>query len=90
MAGYALKMESILERKQTIISFLLVAGIAGLPLSAPVIPECIKIMMAPSAVQLFRMELVIKLHQGSLVFSNFLMVKEDGVILGMSQRDESG
>ena len=50
------------------------AGIAGLPLSAPVIHECVKIMMAPDAVQLFRMELVIELDQGSLVLSNLRMI----------------
>jgi hypothetical protein len=74
MAGFTLKMESILERKQIIICFLFMAGIAGLPLSAPVIQECVKIMMAPNAVQLFRMELVIELDQGSLVLSNLRMI----------------
>jgi len=68
-----------------------VAGIAGLSLSAPVIHECIKIMMAPIAIQLvFSMELVIELDQGSLVISNLCMIKQEGIILGMSQRDESG
>ena len=90
MAGYALNVESILERKQTVIGFLFVAGIAGLPLSAPVIQECIKIMMAPNAFQLFRMELVIKLDQGSLVLPDLRMIKQEDIILGMNQRDESG
>ena len=74
MAGFALKMESIFERRLASIGFIVVAGIAGLPLSAPVIQECIKIMMAPNAVQLFRMELVIELDQGSLVLSNLRMI----------------
>ncbi len=90
MAGYALNMESILERRLAIFSFLQVAGIAGLPLSAPVIQVCIKIMMVPGAVQLFRMELVIKLYQRSLVLTELLMIKQEGIILGMNQRDESG
>lgn len=66
------------------------AGVAGLPLSAPVIQVCIKIMMASGAVQLFRMELVIELDQGSLVLSEFLVIEQEGIILGMNQRDESG
>ncbi len=89
MAGFALSMESILERKQTITGFLFVAGPAGLPFSAPVIQECIKIMMAPSAIELFRMELVIELDQGSLALSNLCMIKHKGVILGMSHRYKS-
>jgi hypothetical protein len=91
MAGFALKMESIFERRLASIGFIVVAGIAGLPLSAPVIQECIKIMMAPSAIQLvFRMELVIELDQRPLVISNLFMIKQEGIILGMSHRDESG
>jgi len=91
MAGFALKMESILERRLAFIGFLVVAGIAGLSLSAPVIHECIKIMMAPIAIQLvFSMELVIELDQRSLVISNFCMIKQEGIVLGMSQRDQSG
>ena len=90
MAGYALNVESLLERKQIIIGFLFVAGIAGLPLSAPVIQKCVKIVMASNAVQLFRMELVIKLYQRSLVLSNLCMIKQEGIILGMSQLDGSG
>jgi len=73
-----------------IIGFLLVAGIAGLPLPAPVIQECIKIMMAPDAIQLvFRMELVIEHDQGSLVLSKLFMIKHNGIILGMSQRNKN-
>ena len=91
MAGFALKMESIFERRLASIGFIVVAGIAGLPLSAPVIQECIKIMMAPSAIQLvFRMELVIELDQRPLVISNLFMIKQEGIILGMSQLDGSG
>jgi hypothetical protein len=90
MAAFALNVESILKRRLVIIGFLLVAGIAGLPLSAPVIQECIKIMMAPSAIELvFRMELVIEFDQGSLVLSNPCMIKRKGIILGMSRRDKS-
>jgi hypothetical protein len=90
MAGFALKVEGILERRLAIIGFILVAGIAGLPLSAPVIQKCIKIMMAPGAVQLvFRMEFVIEHDQGSLVLSKLFMIKHKGIILGMSQRDKS-
>ena len=90
MAGYALNMESILERRSAVFGFLQVAGIASLPLSAPVIQVCIKIMMAPGAVQLFRMKLVIELDQGSLVLSEFLVIEQEGIILGMNHRDESG
>ena len=90
MAGFALKVEGILERRLVIIGILPVTGIAGLPFSAPVIQECIKIMMAPDAIQLvFRMELVIELDQGSLVLSNLCMIKHKGVILGMSHRDKN-
>ena len=90
MAGFALKVESILERRLVILGFLLVTGIAGLPLAAPVIQECVKIMMAPSAIQLvFRMKLVIELDQGSLVFPKLAMIKRKGIILGMSQRDKN-
>jgi len=90
MAGFALKVESILERRLVILGFLLVAGIAGLSLPAPVIQECIKIMMAPSAIQLvFRMKLVIELDQRSLVLSNIAMIKHKGIILGMSRRDKN-
>ena len=91
MAGFALNMESIFERRLASIGFILVAGIAGLPLSAPVIQECIKIMMAPSAIQLvFRMELMIELDQRPLVISNLFMIKQERIILGMSRRDETG
>jgi hypothetical protein len=90
MAAFALNVESILKRRLVIISLFLVAGIAGLPFSAPVIQECIEIMMAPGAIQLvFRMELVIELDQGSLVFSNLCMIKHKGIILRMNQRDKS-
>lgn len=90
MAGFALRVEGILERRLVIIGILPVTGIAGLPFSAPVIQECIKIMMAPAAIQfVFRMELVIELDQGSLALSNLCMIKHKGVILGMSHRYKS-
>jgi hypothetical protein len=90
MAGCALKMESILERKQTMIGFLFVAGITGLPLSAPVIQECVEIVVAPNAVQLFRMELVIEHDLRPLECSVLGTIKQDGIFLGMSRRAESG
>jgi len=90
MAGFALNVEGILERRLAIFGFILVAGFAGLPLSATIIQECIKIMMAPGAIQLvFRMEFVIERDQGSLVLSKLFMIKHKGIILGMSQRDKS-
>jgi hypothetical protein len=90
MAAFTLKVEGFLERRQVPVGLFLVAGIAGLPLRAPVIHVCVKIMMAPGAVYfVLRMELVIEIDQGSLVLPNILMIQQEGIILGMSQWDES-
>ncbi len=72
-------------------ALLFVTGIARLPLSAPVVQICVKIMMTPGAVQLvFGVKLVIELDQRPLMCSKLLRIKQDGIFLGMSQRDISG
>jgi hypothetical protein len=91
MTAYALLVEGIFQRRQRIIGLLFVTGIARLPLSSPVIQECVKIMMAPAAVQLvFGVKVVIELDQRPLVCADLPMIEEDGIFLGMSQRDENG
>jgi hypothetical protein len=78
MAALALKVERVFQREHALIGFLFMTGIARLPLSAPVIQVCVKIMMTPGAVQLvFRVKLVIELDHGPLVLSDFRVIKQD-------------
>lgn len=83
MAGFALEVEGVLERRAAAIGLHLMAGIAGLPLlSAAVIEIFIKIMMAPRAVQLvFRVELMIEFNEGPLMLPHNFMIEQEGVIL---------
>jgi hypothetical protein len=91
MAAFALVMECVFERKNAVAGFLFMAGIARLPLTAPVVQVCVKIMMTPGAVQfVLGVKLVVELDQRPLVLSDFRMIEHDGIFLGMSQRDENG
>ena len=91
VTALALGVEGVLQRRLVIVGFLLVAGIAGLPLPATVVTVCVKIVMASNAVKLvFRVKLVIEHNQGPLMLSHCIVIEDIRIFLGMSQRDESG
>ena len=91
MTALTLGVEGVLQGRLVIVGILLVARIAGLTLTTPIIKVCVKIMMASNAVKLvFRMKLVIEHNWGPLMLSYCLVIEDIRIFLGMSQRDESG